>query len=157
MKIQNKFKGFTLIELMVVVAIIGILSAIAVPNFKKYQAKARTSEARMGLSGIFTAETASWAEYDTYCSALDSLGFEPGENRFYAIGFSAAFGTTNNTACSVKNWTATTGIGATAGAVTAATGTADSFTAKAVGVIKRDTTNTWTINNTKALTMSGSI
>src|SRR2546426_11191824 len=51
-------KGFTLIELMIVVAIIGILAAIAIPNFLQYQARARQSEGRTNLGGIFVSETA---------------------------------------------------------------------------------------------------
>ncbi len=39
--------GFTLVELMVVVAIIGLLSAVAIPNFQKYQARSKTSEAKL--------------------------------------------------------------------------------------------------------------
>jgi prepilin-type N-terminal cleavage/methylation domain-containing protein len=47
-------RGFTLIELMIVVAIIGILAAIAIPNFIRFQARARQSEATSNLKTLFT-------------------------------------------------------------------------------------------------------
>ena len=59
-------KGFTLIELMIVIAIIGILAAIAIPNFVKFQCRSKQSEARSSLKAIYTAEEAYRAEYDTY-------------------------------------------------------------------------------------------
>jgi len=59
-------EGFSLVELMVVVAIIAILAAIAVPQYKKYQLKAKTSEAKMNIGGIKSAEEAYSAENDYY-------------------------------------------------------------------------------------------
>ncbi len=91
-------KGFTLVELMVVVAIIGILSAVAIPNFKKYQAKSKQSEAKLQLSGIYTTETAFFAEYDVYAGCLDFMGYDPGNagagaggraGGYYALGLAA--------------------------------------------------------------------
>ena len=59
-------KGFTLIELMIVVAIIGILAAIAIPNFLQYQMKSRQSEAKTNLQAIKTSEVAFNSERGCY-------------------------------------------------------------------------------------------
>jgi type IV pilus assembly protein PilA len=82
--------GFTLVELMVVVAIIGLLSAVAIPNFRKYQAKAKMAEAKLQLSSVYTAETAFYSDYNIYHICLLYMGFNPHRetiNRYYAVGF----------------------------------------------------------------------
>lgn len=80
-------KGFTLIELMIVVAIIGILAAIAIPNFMKFQAKSKQSEAKGNLKGLATAQKAYFAEKNSYTASMKRVGFVPeGNNRYsYAI------------------------------------------------------------------------
>ncbi|MDA3789554.1 MAG: prepilin-type N-terminal cleavage/methylation domain-containing protein [Desulfobacula sp.] len=70
--IKKNQNGFTLIELMIVVAIIGILAAIAIPNFRNYQMKAKTAEAKTNIGAIRTSQEAYIAETDSYltCAPL---------------------------------------------------------------------------------------
>ena len=75
-------KGFTLIELMIVVAIIGILAAIAIPNFIKFQARSKQSEAKTNLKAVFTAEKSWYGEHDTY-AAFGTAGYNPERGNRY--------------------------------------------------------------------------
>lgn len=78
-------KGFSLVELMIVVAIIGILAALAVPKFQSFQAKARQSEAKNNLSHLYTLQMSYYGDNDTYvavakigvdaCTATNEIGF----------------------------------------------------------------------------------
>ncbi len=107
---KNK-KGFTLIELMIVVAIIGILAAIAIPNFIRFQLKSKSSEGKVNLAAIRTAEEGYMAEFGSYIAAsaspavaglgsakvafvdtgggtanFNTLGWEPEGNVYFSYG-----------------------------------------------------------------------
>jgi type IV pilus assembly protein PilA len=69
-------KGFTLIELMIVVAIIGILAAIAIPNFLKFQAKSKQSEAKSNLGAIYTGQVSYFGENNDY-SNFSAINWSP--------------------------------------------------------------------------------
>jgi type IV pilus assembly protein PilA len=65
-KFHRSQKGFTLIELMIVVVIIGILAALAIPRFMRATTKSKQSEAKNILKQIYAMERAYRQEYDTY-------------------------------------------------------------------------------------------
>jgi type IV pilus assembly protein PilA len=86
--VKNNVSGFTLVELMVVVAIIGILAAIAVPNYQKYQAKARQAEARVHMASVYTAQTSFQVENNSFSACIGGIGVaSTGAKRFYGVGF----------------------------------------------------------------------
>ena len=82
-QLRRSQKGFTLIELMIVVAIIGILAAIAIPNFLRFQLKAKSSEGKANIAAIRTAEESYHAEFGNYvrrpCRRRCIPGFDEGK------------------------------------------------------------------------------
>lgn len=76
---MNAQKGFTLIELMIVVAIIGILAAIAIPAYQNYTAKAQAAEAVNLLGGLKTSvmDIAGSSSLATACSATAPVADDP--------------------------------------------------------------------------------
>ena len=73
LNIEKNEKGFTLIEIMIVLAIIGILSAIAVPSFLSYRDKAYDTTARADLKNMMKFLNFYYLENDTYPATSDDL------------------------------------------------------------------------------------
>lgn len=171
--LSKNHQGFTLVELMVVVAIIGILSAVAVPNFRRYQSKSKQSEAKVQLAAIYNAEQASLSDYDTYANCISALGVERPQRAYYAIGFNAdAAGprtqvvARGNTNCLATDFgfmpvTLLEGMAGqpniTVGGLTSTSATVTTFTAAAAGQISTTTTvavggyDRWTIDQNKTI------
>jgi prepilin-type N-terminal cleavage/methylation domain-containing protein len=84
MLLAKRAPGFTLIEMMVVVAVIGILAAISIPMFTRAQMRARAGEGKTNLASIATAQEGYYAEFGAYvpCSgAPGTPGTPPGNVR----------------------------------------------------------------------------
>ncbi len=77
-------RGFTLIELMIVVAIIGILAAIAIPNFIRFQARSKQGEAKANLKALFTAQRSYFQEKDKFVTTINDIGFNPERGNRYS-------------------------------------------------------------------------
>lgn len=86
-RILKSQQGFSLVELMVVVAIIGILATVAIPSVSKYMAKARQSEIKSNLASVYSAQKAFSVEYNGFGSHFNVIGHAPDGNLRYDYGF----------------------------------------------------------------------
>jgi type IV pilus assembly protein PilA len=107
-------QGFTLVEMMIVVGIVGILAAVAIPNYLKYQEKARQAEAKIALAGIFIAETSFYNEQGSYTNCLSNAGYQPINSfaQYYDEGFdktngvgATSCGPSGTVSCSLYSFT----------------------------------------------------
>ena len=89
---MRKNEGFTLIELMIVVAIIAILAAIAIPNFLKFISKTRRAEVKYNLEAIYKAEISWYGEYNIFDNSFNMIRWRPA-GMIYYYTFSAGTGT----------------------------------------------------------------
>ena len=89
--IKEKQEGFSLIELMIVVAIIGVLVAVAVPNFQRFLARSKQTEAKTNLGSLYGAQKAFHGEWNLYFPDFRAIGYAPeGQLRYHITNGSTA-------------------------------------------------------------------
>ena len=74
-RMYRKMQGITLMELMIVVIIVGILAAVAYPNYRDFAARAKRNEAKAALLQIATNQERFYLNNNTYTSDMTQLGF----------------------------------------------------------------------------------
>lgn len=82
-----KDKGFSLIEVLTVLVIVGVLSVVGIRSYQAQTNKAKTSEAKHSLSYVWTAEQGFKANWDTYHENLMAIGAVPAGSYSYDVGF----------------------------------------------------------------------
>jgi prepilin-type N-terminal cleavage/methylation domain-containing protein len=176
---KSNIKGFSLVELMVVVAIIGILAAVAIPNFQRFQRRSRQAEGKSTLGSIHQAETVFFQSYDMFYGDLREINVPtPVGTIFYNAGFPgngadpvAALGnlypkaaalagqSTLSQICVAPCATAAAGTagragfatGAVTGSAPAGSGAAATFTAHAIAWIGGAAQDEWTMTEAKVI------
>ena len=99
--VMNKSRGFTLIELMIVVAVIGILAAVALPSYTRYVLKSHRSSAITAVLDLASREARYYTTNNTYSSDLTLLGYSAtpsvpvtdSSNHYYDLSVTAASST----------------------------------------------------------------
>jgi type IV pilus assembly protein PilA len=152
---NSRIAGFSLIELMVVVGIIGVLATVAIPQFSKFSSRAKQSEAKVNLGGVYTVEKAYYVEANTYNSCLAQLGYEAsGQSRRYTIGFQSghAMNAAGSISCTAgEGNTSFTAAGLAVTSLPATGMTNTTFLAGAVGNVSGKGNDQWTIDHNQNL------
>jgi prepilin-type N-terminal cleavage/methylation domain-containing protein len=94
----KKNKGFTLVELMVVIVIIGILAVLAVPAYLNFISKSRRTEVKTNLEGIYKAEVTWYGENGGYDNNFTTIGWSPEGVSHYTFSVGSDYSGGNLTA-----------------------------------------------------------